>query len=64
MKFWGILGAFWGGFWGPRFGSALFLIPGIGPVMLFGPLVSWIVGAQEGAVVVGGLSALGAGVKA
>jgi hypothetical protein len=26
-----------------------------------GPLVSWIVGALEGAVVVGGLSALGAG---
>ena len=26
-----------------------------------GPLVSWIVGALEGAVVVGGLSAIGAG---
>ena len=26
-----------------------------------GPIVSWIVGALEGAVVVGGLSALGAG---
>jgi hypothetical protein len=61
MKFWGKLGAFWGGFWGLLFGSALFLIPGIGPVVVFGPLVSWIVGALEGAVVVGGLSALGAG---
>lgn len=29
--------------------------------MVFGPLVSWIVGALEGAAVVGGLSALGAG---
>jgi hypothetical protein len=29
--------------------------------MVFGPLVSWIIGALEGAVVVGGLSALGAG---
>jgi tetratricopeptide (TPR) repeat protein len=28
---------------------------------VFGPLVSWIIGALEGAVVVGGLSALGAG---
>jgi hypothetical protein len=28
---------------------------------VFGPLVGWIVGALEGAVVVGGLSALGAG---
>ena len=27
---------------------------------MFGPLVGWIVGALEGAVVVGGLSALGA----
>ncbi len=61
MKFWGKLGAFWGGFWGLLFGSALFFIPGIGPVVVFGPLVSWIVGALEGAVVVGGLSALGAG---
>ena len=61
MKFWGKLGAFWGGFWGLLFGSALFFIPGIGPVVVFGPLVSWIVGALEGAVMVGGLSALGAG---
>jgi len=29
--------------------------------MVAGPLVSWIVGALEGAVVVGGLSAIGAG---
>jgi hypothetical protein len=29
--------------------------------MVFGPLVSWIIGALEGAAVVGGLSALGAG---
>jgi len=61
MKFWGKLGAFWGGLWGLLFGSALFLIPGIGPIVVFGPLVSWIVGALEGAVMVGGLSALGAG---
>ena len=61
MKFWGKLGAFWGGFWGLLFGSAMFFIPGIGPLIVFGPLVGWIVGALEGAVVVGGLSALGAG---
>ncbi len=40
---------------------AFFAIPGIGPVVIAGPLVSWIVGALEGAVVVGGASALGAG---
>ena len=61
MKVWGKLGAFWGGFWGLLFGSALFFIPGIGPLVVFGPLVGWIVGALEGAAVVGGLSALGAG---
>jgi uncharacterized membrane protein len=28
MKYWGKVGAFWGGFWGLLFGSALFMIPG------------------------------------
>jgi hypothetical protein len=42
-------------------GSAIFVLPGLGPLIVFGPLVGWIVGALEGAVVVGGLSALGAG---
>lgn len=61
MKAWGKLGGFWGGFWGLLFGSAFFMIPGIGHLFIFGPLVTWVVGALEGAVVVGGLSALGAG---
>jgi hypothetical protein len=61
MKYWGKTGAFWGGIWGWLFGSAFFFIPGIGPLVMAGPLVGWIVGALEGAVVVGGLSALGAG---
>ena len=61
MKYWGKLGAFWGGIWGLLFGSAFFFVPGIGPLVVGGPLVSWIVGALEGAAVVGGLSALGAG---
>lgn len=61
MKYWGKMGAFWGSFWGLLFGSAFFMIPGIGPLLVAGPLVAWIVGALEGAVVVGGLSAVGAG---
>jgi len=61
MKYWGKQGAFWGGIWGMLFGAAFFAIPGIGPLLVAGPLVAWIVGALEGAVVVGGLSALGAG---
>jgi len=61
MKYWGKVGAFWGGFWGMLFGAAAFAIPGIGPVLVAGPLVAWIIGALEGAVVVGGVSAVGAG---
>jgi uncharacterized membrane protein len=61
MKYWGKLGAFWGGLWGLLFGAAFFAVPGIGPVLAAGPVVSWIVGALEGAVLVGGLSAIGAG---
>ena len=61
MKAWGKTGAFWGGLWGFLFGSAFFWIPGLGQVLVAGPLVSWIVGALEGAIVVGGLSAVGAG---
>lgn len=61
MKAWGKIGAFWGSLWGLLFGSAFFFIPGIGPLVVAGPLVSWIIGALEGAVVGGGLSALGAG---
>jgi uncharacterized membrane protein len=61
MKHWGKVGAFWGGFWGLLFGSGLFLIPGLGPILIAGPLVAWIIAGLEGAVVVGGVTALGAG---
>ena len=61
MKYWGKVGAFWGGLWGLLFGSAVFAIPGIGPVLVAGPLVAWIVAGLEGAVVVGGLGAVGGG---
>ena len=61
MKYWGTTGAFWGGFWGLLFGSAVFVIPGVGPILAAGPVVAWIVAALEGAVEVGVLGALGAG---
>ena len=60
VKYWGKEGAFWGGIWGWLVGSAFFMVPGFGPLIIGGPLVGWIVGALEGALVVGGLSALGA----
>ncbi len=61
MKYWGKQGAFWGGFWGLLFGAAFFWVPAIGPVLVGGPLVAWIVAGLEDAVLVGGLSAIGAG---
>jgi hypothetical protein len=61
MKYWGKMGSLWGAFLGLLVGSGFFLIPGIGPLLVAGPLVGMMVGALEGGVVAGGLSALGAG---
>jgi uncharacterized membrane protein len=60
MKLWGGLGAFWGGVWGLLFGAAFFAVPGLGPILVAGPLVAWIVGALESAILVGGAGAVGA----
>ena len=60
MKYWGKMGALWGGFWGLLFGAAFFWVPGVGPLLVAGPLSAAIVAGLESAVVVGGLSALGA----
>ena len=58
--YWGKTGAFWGGFWALLFGSAFFIVPGLGPIVVGGPLVSWIVGALEAAALVGGMGVVGA----
>jgi hypothetical protein len=60
MKSWGKFGAFWGGIWGLLFGAAVFFIPGVGPIVIAGPFVAWIVAALEGALAVGGLSVVAA----
>lgn len=60
VKFWGRNGAFWGGLWGVLFGGIFMTVPAIGPVVVLGYLAAVVVSAVEGAVVVGGLSALGA----
>lgn len=60
VRFWGRLGAFWGGLAAILFGSAFLFIPVIGHVVVLGPLVSWIANGLGGAVFGGGLSALGA----
>jgi hypothetical protein len=61
MKYWGTLGALWGSVWGMLLGAGFFAIPGIGPVLIAGPLLGWVLGALEGAVVTGGMTAIGAG---
>jgi hypothetical protein len=37
------------------------MIPGLGPILAAGPVVAWIVAGLEGAVEVGALGVLGAG---
>ena len=41
MKHWAATGAAWGGIWSLLFGSAIFAIPGLGPVLVAGPLSRW-----------------------
>ena len=60
VKFWGTRGAFWGGFWGLFFGGLFMTIPVVGHVVVLGYLAAMVVSGLETAVVVGGLSALGA----
>ncbi|WP_034295950.1 general stress protein [Herbaspirillum sp. RV1423] len=57
-KIFGKLGAFWGGLLGILFGSAMLSIPVVGQVIVIGPLAALIFGGLEGAVLVGGASAL------
>ena len=60
VKFWGSRGAFWGGLWGLFFGGLFLTIPVVGHVVVLGYLAATALSAVEGAVVVGGLSAIGA----
>lgn len=60
VKFWGKNGAFWGALWGWLVGGVFIATPVVGPVVVVGYLASIVISAIEGAVVVGGLSALGA----
>jgi uncharacterized membrane protein len=57
-KFFGKLGAFWGGLAGILFGSALMFVPVVGHIVVLGPLAATLAGGLEGAVLGGGLSAL------
>ena len=51
MQYWGKMGAFWGGLWGFLPGAAFFVLPGIGPVLIAGPLAGAVVAGLDRAVV-------------
>lgn len=57
-KFFGKLGAFWGGLVGILFGSAMLFIPVVGHLIILGPIAATIFSGLEGAVLAGGVSAL------
>ena len=57
-KIFGKFGAFWGGLMGVLFGSAMMFVPVIGHVIVLGPLAAMLFSGAEGAVLVGGISAL------
>jgi hypothetical protein len=61
MKYWGALEEFWGPLWGLLSGWAFLSVPGIGPVLVAGPLAGWAVATLDNAAVFGGLTPLGAG---
>jgi len=59
MKFWGKYGAFWGALWGILASGLFMTLPVIGAVVVLGSFAAMVLSGIEGAVVVGGLSALG-----
>jgi hypothetical protein len=60
IRAWGGVGAFWGGLWGLLAAPAVFVLPGFGLVAMGGPVVAALFAALEGAVLLGGASAVGA----
>ncbi len=57
-RFFGKLGAFWGGLAGMLFGSALMFVPVVGHIVVLGPIAATLAGGLQGAVLAGGASAL------
>jgi hypothetical protein len=57
-KFFGKYGAFFGGLAGMLFGAAFLFVPLAGHIVILGPLAATLIGALEGATLVGGATAL------
>jgi len=58
IAFWGKIGAGWGAIVGLLVGAAISFVPGFGPIVGAGPIVSSLAAAAGGAAVAGSLSAL------
>ena len=61
IKVWGKSEKFWGPLLETLDGWAFFSVPGIGPVVVAGPLAGWVVATLSNAVIFGGLTVLGTG---
>ena len=59
ITFWGSRGALWGGLWGLFMGGMLLTVPVMGQVVVLGYLATTLISIAEGAVIFGGLGALG-----
>jgi len=55
---WGKEGVIWGGIWGFLTGAFFMWVPGFGPLLAAGPIISSLAGALGGAAIVGSISAL------
>ena len=58
MLFWGEQGAFWGALWGLLSGGILFWVPGFGPLIATGRILTAIAGMVGGAVLFGSAGAM------
>jgi hypothetical protein len=63
MKRFGNTGTVWATSWSLLHGSGYFALPEIGPVLVAGPLVSWMVGELEKGVRSGEVGSIGAGLQ-
>ena len=61
IKYWGRSEKFWGPLWEALDGWAFFSVPGIGPVVVAGPLAGWTIATLSNAAIFGGMTALGSG---
>jgi hypothetical protein len=60
VRIWGKNGLLWGSLWGLLAGGLFMTMPVLGPIVVVGHLAAMVAAAAEGAVMVGGLSVLGA----